>query len=248
LIKKINMTKQKKQNSDPVACRIPKAVDEENFDINSLESSESVTWRIFRIMSEFVSGFQFIGQYKKVVSFFGSARCEEGSKYYIEAYELSKKLSKAGFSVITGGGPGIMEAGNRGAYETGTQSLGLNIQLPFEQRINRYVAKGIGFHYFFTRKVMLSAAGQAYVFFPGGYGTLDEFFEIITLIQTQKMEKIPVVLYGGDFWGPVESFLKEVVFEKYSNIDKEDLNLFHVSDSVEDAYRIISKSKPRKDF
>jgi len=238
-----------KKNSDPVASKIPKSPEEQEvIGRESLDSSESVTWRIFRIMAEFVSGFQFIAKYKKTVSFFGSARLAEGSRYYLDAVALSKKLGNAGYNIITGGGPGIMEAANRGAYEAGANSIGLNIQLPYEQRINKYVTKGLGFHYFFTRKVMLSAAGDAYVYFPGGFGTLDEFFEIITLIQTRKMEHIPVVLYGKDFWGPLAEYLDSVVQEKFHGIDKDDLQIFHVVDSVDEAFAILKKSKPRKDF
>jgi len=235
---------------DPIACKIPASPEEKQVHKKEeLESSESITWRIFRIMAEFVSGFQFIARYKKTVSVFGSARLPRGSRYYNDAVELAKKLGKAGFNVITGGGPGIMEAANRGAREAGkAESIGLNIQLPYEQRINQYVTRGIGFHYFFTRKVMLSASGQAYVFFPGGFGTLDEFFEIITLIQTKKMEKIPVVLYGSEFWGPLNDFLHSVVCKKFENIHPDDMDLYTIVDSPDQAYRIIKKSKARKDF
>jgi uncharacterized protein (TIGR00730 family) len=234
---------------DPIARKIPRSEDERVIhEKTELESSESITWRIFRIMSEFVSGFQFIGQYEKTISFFGSARTKEGSKFYIDATELAKKLGKAGFSIVTGGGPGVMEAANRGGYEAKVPSLGLNIQLPYEQRINQYVTRGMGFHYFFTRKVMLSASGQAYVFFPGGFGTLDEFFEIVTLIQTKKMEKIPVILYGAEFWSPLLEFVEQTVLKKYNNINKNDMDIFTVVDSVDDAIKILKKSKSRKDF
>ena len=235
---------------DPIACKIPRSPEErEVHESRELESSESITWRIFRIMAEFVSGFQFIAKYKKTVSIFGSARMPEESRYCQEAAQLAKKLGNAGFNVVTGGGPGIMEAANRGAFEAGkTESIGLNIQLPYEQRINQYVTRGVGFHYFFTRKVMLSAAGQAYVYFPGGYGTLDEFFEVITLIQTKKMEHIPVVLYGKAFWGPLVDFLRDIVSGEFKTINPSDAELFTIVDTVDEAYRIISKSKPRTDF
>ncbi|MBI2636579.1 MAG: TIGR00730 family Rossman fold protein [Parcubacteria group bacterium] len=237
------------KNRDPIACRIPKSPEEATVmpEFN-LQSSESVTWRIFRIMAEFVSGFQFIAQYEKTVSFFGSARLDQEDQYYQDAQSLARKLGNAGFNITTGGGPGVMEAANRGAQEAGVNSIGLNIQLPYEQRMNRFVTRGIGFHYFFTRKVMLSAAGQAYVFFPGGFGTLDEFSEIITLIQTKKMERIPIVLFGRDFWGPLDAYIKTVLRDKYRTIDAGDASLYTVSDSVQEAFKILSNSKPRTDF
>lgn len=210
----------------------------------------SFHWRVFRIMSEFVDGFQFLADFKKTVTFFGSARFPENDKWYKEAQKLARLLSAQGFSIVTGGGPGIMEAANRGAVEGKKgSSIGLNIQLPYEQRINPYVRKAIGFHYFFTRKVMLSYSAQVYVFFPGGFGTLDEVYEILTLIQTRKIyEKIPVVLIGKDFWGNAEKFMKEYMVEKYATIDAEDLDLYTIVDTAEEAFKIIKKSKPRSRF
>lgn len=206
-------------------------------------------WRVLRIMAEFVDGFQFLGDLKKTVTFFGSARYQEGNRWYEEARKLGKMLAKGGFSVTTGGGPGIMEAGNRGAFEAGGESIGLNIQLPFEQRINKYVKKGVGFHYFFTRKVMLSYASQAYVFFPGGYGTLDEVFELLTLVQTHKIyEKIPIVIVGKEFWGPLDQWLKKEVLGKQKTIDASDLKLYHLVDTAEEAFKIIKTSKPRQEI
>lgn len=243
------MPKQTKKQIDPVAYRIPKSPDEPQvLPEANLQSSDSITWRIFRIMAEFVSGFQFIAQYEKTVSFFGSARVDQEDRYYQDAQSLARKLGNAGFNIITGGGPGIMEAANRGAHEAGANSIGLNIQLPFEQRINRFVTRGIGFHYFFTRKVMLSAAGQAYVFFPGGFGTLDEFSEIITLIQTKKMERIPVVLYGRDFWARFLGFVEDVLYQKYRTIEREDMQLYTLVDTVAEAFKILANSKLRTDF
>lgn len=211
---------------------------------------EDPTWRIFRVMSEFVDGFQFLSEFTNEVTFFGSARFKPQSKYYKLANQLGKKLSKEGYTIITGGGGGIMEAGNKGAVEgKNGESVGLNIQLPYEQRVNKYVAKGIGFHYFFTRKVMLSASAQAYVFFPGGFGTLDELFEIVTLIQTKKItESIPLILMGPEFWQPLLDWLEETVYKKNKAIDKEDLILCNVVKDVEEAVRIIKKSKERKFF
>lgn len=211
---------------------------------------EDPTWRIFRIMSEFVDGFQFLSEFKNEVTFFGSARLGSRHPYYIIARKLAKKLARAGFTIITGGGPGIMEAGNRGAQEgKNGESVGLNIQLPREQRTNKYVVKGLGFHYFFTRKIMLSASAQAYIFFPGGFGTLDEFFEIITLIQTGKIAKpIPVILMGKEYWGPLLAWIDVEVRETLHAVEKKDTEIYTLVDSVEEAYNIIRQSKPRKFF
>lgn len=214
----------------------------------ALDSSESGTWRIFRIMAEFVSGFHFIGRLKRTVTIFGSARLKEGTPYYEQALELSRRLGAIDFNVVTGGGPGIMEAGNRGDFEATGSSIGLNIQLPFAQRMNKYVTRGIGFHYFFTRKVMLSAASQAYVFFPGGFGTLDELTEIITLIQTKKMEKLPVILIGEEFWQPLLDWIDQVMVRKFDAVDEEDTKIYTLADSVDQAFNIIKKSKARHAF
>jgi len=210
----------------------------------------SFHWRVFRIMAEFVDGFQFLADFKKTVTFFGSARFDEKNKWYKEAQKLARLLSQNGFSIVSGGGPGIMEAANRGAIEGKKgDSIGLNIQLPYEQRVNPYVRKPIGFHYFFTRKVMLSYSAQAYVFFPGGFGTLDEVFEILTLIQTHKIyEKIPVVLVGKDFWGSIDGLLKSKVLKEYHAIDPDDLKLYSVVDTAEGALEIIKRSKSREEF
>ena len=180
-------------------------------------------------MSELIEGWQFLADFKKTVTFFGSARFKEGNKWYEEARKLGTMFVKEGFSVVTGGGPGIMEAGNRGAIEGNGESVGINIQLATEQRINPYVRKSTGFHYFFVRKLMLSYAARAYVFFPGGLGTLDEVFEILTLIQTKKIsDKIPVVLVGKEFWSPIHSWLHEEIFGKMHAVDKEDFNLYTI--------------------
>ena len=209
----------------------------------------SFHWRVFRIMAEFVDGFQFLADIKRSVTFFGSARFPETNQWYRAAQALGAELGKAGYSVITGGGPGIMEGGNRGAAEAGGESIGINIQLPFEQRVNPYVKKGHGFYYFFTRKVMLSFASQAYVFFPGGFGTLDEVFEILTLVQTKKItDRIPIILYGKDFWGDLDGWMKKKLLDQYQTIDPEDLKLYHIVDSPAEAMAIIKKSKPREEF
>jgi len=157
------------------------------------------SWRIFRIMSEFVEGYQFLSQMKNEVTLLGSARLKSDSKYYKVAEELGGLLGKHGFTTITGGGPGIMEAANKGAYEAGGNSVGLNIQLPFEQRINPYVKHSTAFYYFFTRKVMLISPSNAFVYFPGGFGTMDEFFEVVDLMELGKMQRSPVVLVGKEY-------------------------------------------------
>lgn len=203
------------------------------------------SWRIFRIMSEFVSGFTFLSKFPKTVSFFGSARFDESSHHYQEALKLARLLAHEGFTVITGGGPGIMEASNRGAVEGGGESVGLNIQLLTEQRINPYVKKSIAFEHFFTRKVMLSFAAQAYVFLPGGFGTLDEFFEIVTLVQTKKIKKIPIILIGQDYWGSLINWMTEMLLERHQVIKAEEMQIFHLVANTEEALEIIKNSEPR---
>jgi len=209
----------------------------------------SLHWRVFRILSEFVDGWQFLADFKKTVSFFGSARFQKDNRWYGEARRLGKMMAEAGFAVVTGGGPGIMEAGNRGAMEGNGDSLGLNIKLEMEQRINPYVKESTAFHYFFVRKLMLSFAARAYVFFPGGLGTLDEVFEILTLIQTKKIsDKIPVVLVGKEFWEPINKWLTEEIYKKNKAMDEADLRIFHIVDSAEEAYELIKDAPPREDW
>jgi uncharacterized protein (TIGR00730 family) len=210
--------------------------------------AEDTNWRIFRIMAEFIEGFEFLAPLRREITFFGSARLPEGSKWYQEARKLGSLLAKEQFTVITGGGPGIMEAGNRGAFEAGGESIGIDIELPQEQRRNQYVKIGHGFHYFFTRKVMMSASAQAYVFFPGGFGTLDEFFEIITLIQTEKMEPVPVVCVSHDFWDPLHEWIRTHLVASYATVNPEDVELYTIVDTAEEAFQILRKSKERKYF
>lgn len=212
---------------------------------------DSFQWRTLRILSEFVDGFQFLADFNDVqtVTVFGSAMIKEGDHWYKEARELGLMLAKNKYGVITGGGPGIMEAANRGASEGGGESIGLNIQLPYEQRINPWVKKGIGFHYFFSRKVMLAYASQAYVYFPGGFGTLDESFELATLIQTKKIsQKIPIILIGKEFWTPLIKWMGEYLYEKHQLIHKEDLAIFSIVNSAEEAFAIIKTTPHIKYF
>src|SRR5687768_1337844 len=209
---------------------------------------DDANWRIFRIMAEFIDGFEFLYPLRKEVTFFGSARLPEGSKWYEEARALGRILGENGFSVITGGGPGIMEAGNRGAYEGGGESIGLDIELPMEQRRNAYVKRGVGFHYFFTRKVMMSASAQAYIFFPGGFGTLDEFFEIVTLLQTGKMESVPVVCVGKKYWQGITEWMRAVLLSEISAVSQKDMDLFAIVDTADEAFELVKDSKERKYF
>ncbi|OGL95899.1 Rossman fold protein, TIGR00730 family [Candidatus Uhrbacteria bacterium RIFOXYB12_FULL_58_10] len=211
-------------------------------------SLNEITWRIFRIMAEFVEGFQFLSEFNREVTVFGSARTPEDDPWYKESRALGRMLAECGFTVITGGGPGIMEAANRGAFEAGGASIGLNIQLPREQRANPYITRGRGFHYFFTRKVMLAASAQAYVFFPGGFGTLDEFFEMVVLIQTGKAQKIPIVCVGKDFWEPLSAYIKTVMLETFDTVDQSEMGYYTVVDNAKAAFKIIETSTERTFF
>ena len=199
------------------------------------------SWRVFRIMSEFVQGFEMLRQYGLAATFWGSARLSPKDPYYKAAEELAAKLAKKGFAIISGGGPGIMEASNVGAFKVGGKSVGLNIELPFEQKLNPYTTESLTFKYFFARKVMLTFSSEVYVYFPGGFGTLDEFFEIITLIQTKKIDRVPVVLYGKAYWEPLLRWFEKDLLKKFKTISPEDLELFHLVDSVDDAYDYIVK-------
>jgi uncharacterized protein (TIGR00730 family) len=200
----------------------------------------SISWRIFRIMSEYVDGFEFLSKLERTVTFFGSARLTEENKYYQLARALGYRLAKEGFTIVTGGGPGIMEAGNRGASEAEGISVGLNIELPLEQEFNPYVKQGIGFHYFMSRKFMLDYSALAYVFFPGGFGTLDELFTISTLIQTGKADRdVPVVLIGREFWTPLLEWMKQAHVGRWHTVSRQDLDIWQVTDDPEEAVRWI---------
>lgn len=197
--------------------------------------------RLIKIMNELINGYKFIRHYKKAVSIFGSARTSLDKKVYKEAFKLGYELAKSGFAVITGGGPGIMQAANEGALKFGGESVGLNIQLPNEQRINPYVNEATSFHYFFTRKVMLASVSQVYVFFPGGFGTMDELFEMLTLIQTKKVAPIKVILVNKKFWSPMLDWVKTTIYKHNNAIGKSDLNLLNVVDNADEAMKLISK-------
>lgn len=204
------------------------------------------SWRVFRIMSEFVLGFELLRRHGLAATVFGGARFQPEDPYYKDAAELSGRLAKLGFSIITGGGPGIMEGANVGAFKAGGRSVGLNIQLPTEQKLNPYVTENASFDFFFSRKVMLAYASEAYVYFPGGFGTLDEFFEMVTLIQTDKVDRIPILLYGKEFWSPLVTWMNSSLLKQYKTISKEDLAIFHVVDSVDEAVSYIEKQLAKK--
>ncbi len=202
------------------------------------KSSDS--WRVFRIMGECVNGFDSLATITRGVSIFGSARTPEDSEYYEAARETGKLLAESGFEVITGGGPGIMEAGNRGAFEAGGVSVGCNIELPFEQEPNRYQNHELSFKYFMIRKTMFVKYSNAYVIFPGGFGTMDEVFEALTLIQTRKIRNFPVVMFGSTYWKGLLSWLTSTMLSE-KNIDPDDLGLMYLTDSPSDAVEFIKK-------
>jgi len=197
-------------------------------------------WRVFRIMSEFVDGFETLSQIGKAVSIFGSSRTKPGTRYYRLGEEVAYLLAKSGYAVITGSGPGLMEAANKGARRAKGKSIGLNIQIPMEQKPNPYVDTLLDFHYFFVRKVMFVKYAKAFVILPGGYGTLDEFFEAINLIQTERIEKFPVVLFGKDYWSGMLKWLESMVL-KEGNISPQDLDIFVLVDKPEDVVKAIKK-------
>ena len=208
---------------------------------NEIKTNDS--WAIFKIMSEFVEGYERLSKIGPCVSIFGSARTKPDHKNYILAEEIGYKLSKNGYGVITGGGPGIMEAGNKGANRAKGVSVGLNIELPFEQSDNPYISNGMSldFDYFFVRKVMFVKYSQGFIVMPGGFGTLDELFEAITLIQTNKIGRFPIVLVGCDFWCGIIDWIKKVLLEENETISKEDLNLFRIVDTADEAIDHLNK-------
>jgi len=209
------------------------------------EMSEAANKRVSLISKEFKSGFEFVKNYPRSVTFFGSARTKEDEIYYKKAMGLAGRIVKElHYSVMTGGGPGLMEAANKGAYEAGGNSLGLTIELPREQMTNQYLTDRENFHYFFSRKVCLSFSAEAYIFFPGGFGTLDEFLEILTLIQTSKIPRAPIILVGISYWTPLEQFFKEVVLGG-GMIGEKDLSLYIITDDEEEILKIIKEAPVR---
>ncbi len=208
------------------------------FEINSLEKEES--WRMFRIIGEFVEGFDSLADIVPAVTIYGSARTAPDSDLYAEVVETAALLGKAGFNIMTGGGPGVMEAANRGAAEAGVKSVGLNIQLPQEQACNVYANRSFTFHHFFVRKVMLVKYATAFVIMPGGLGTLDELTEVLTLMQTEKIKPFPVILYKSGYWGPFVNWLRDTVL-KAGAIDEEDVELLRICDTPEAVEAAVHK-------
>lgn len=208
---------------------------------NEIKTHDS--WAIFKIIGEFATGYEKLSEIGPCVSIFGSARTKPDSPYYNLTVEIAEKIVEAGFGVITGGGPGIMEAGNKGAFQGKGASVGLNIELPFEQNNNPYIDKdkNLNFDYFFARKVMFIKYSQAFVVMPGGFGTLDELFEAMTLIQTQKIDKFPIILVGSEFWGGLVEWFQKILLDKFENISPEDMHIFKVVDTADEVIDVIEK-------
>ncbi len=226
------LTKVVAGNETEIDQRVKSHFQEKTWD----ETITKDSWMVFKIMSELVDGYEKLAKIGPCVSIFGSARLKEGDEYYETAVEIAEKITQIGFGIITGGGPGIMEAGNRGAKKAGGKSIGLNIELPFEQHFNPYIDKNFSmdFNYFFVRKVMFIKYSQGFIVMPGGFGTLDELSEAITLIQTQKIARFPIVLVGSEFWsGLLEWFTNTLL--KNGMISEADLNLYRVVDTADEA-------------
>lgn len=204
-------------------------------------------WRVFRIMGEFVEGFEELATLEDAICVFGSARTPEDHLHYQQARRMGACLARSGHAVVTGGGPGIMEAANRGAKEAGGVSIGINIELPFEQNLNPYTTDHVSFRYFFVRKVMFTKYSRAFVVFPGGLGTLDELFEHMTLVQTHKIPPVPIVLMDSAFWGDMLSWIRRVLLDGHHYISPEDMDLVQVFDDVEAAAAFVDRHAPKRE-
>lgn len=200
-------------------------------------------WTMFKVIAEFVDGFEKLNSIGPCVSIFGSARTKPDHPYYQKAVDIAKRFTEGGYGIITGGGPGIMEAGNKGAHQSGGVSVGLNIELPFEQHHNPYIDndKSLDHRYFFVRKVMFVKYAQAFIVLPGGFGTMDELFEVLTLIQTRKITRVPIVLVGASFWTGLKDWIVQTMLEQERNINPDDLDLFHITDDVDDVFNYIDE-------
>ncbi len=224
--------------------RVPHATqDEQLLESPGLdEFTHTDTWRVFRIMGEFVEGFDELASLTRGISIFGSARTAAGDPYYKLAQETAALLAREGYAVITGGGPGIMEAANRGAFEAGGLSVGCNIELPFEQGANPYLTRSVTFRYFFVRKMMFVKYSLGFIIFPGGFGTLDELFEALTLIQTRKIRDFPVILFGSDYWKGLMDWIGETALRE-GKVSSQDLKLLHLTDSPAEVVKIVNESQ-----
>ena len=228
-------------NQDPREARVTQ--DEQLLETPKYdEFTHTDTWRVFRIMGEFVEGFDDLASVTRGVSIFGSARTQPDNPQYKAAQETAALLARAGFTVITGGGPGIMEAANRGAFEAGGISIGCNIELPFEQKANPYLTRVMNFRYFFVRKTMFVKYSTAFIIFPGGFGTLDELFEALTLIQTRKIKNFPVILFDTNYWTGLLKWVEDLML-KEGKINETDVRLLHMTDSPSEVVEIIVKSQ-----
>ena len=208
---------------------------------------QETTDRLSRIDREFKDGFEIVNKHNNTVTIFGSARFKEGNEHYEQSRAVGSALAKAGYTIATGGGGGIMEGGNRGAFEAGGQSLGFNITLPHEQILNPYTTASMPFHYFFTRKVVLTFGAQAYVYFPGGYGTLDELFEVMTLMQTNKLPHVPIILVGSTFWGGLDVFIREHLLDGDQTISQGDEHIYTITDDVDEVVALVNAARDNAD-
>ncbi len=216
---------------------------EQNFCVNK-KHSDMIDSRVSKISNELKNGFNLMKKYPKSVTIFGSARLPENNEHSKNATKIAESLSKKGYTIVTGGGYGVMRAANKGAYMVSGPSIGINIELPFEQHLNKYTSDSMEFDHFYTRKVTLAYSAEAYIYFAGGFGTLDELFELLTLKQTKKIPNIPIILFGSEFWKPLEKFFKETLL-KNETISKADFDLYIITDDVDDVIKIVEKSKIR---
>jgi uncharacterized protein (TIGR00730 family) len=211
-------------------------------------NNDIIKSRICVINEEFKHGFDLMKKYPKSVTIFGSARLPEDDVHSKNATELARRLSELGYAIATGGGHGIMGAAHKGSHLADGPSIGINIELPFEQTMNEYITDYVDFHHFFSRKVILSYSAEAYIYFAGGFGTMDELFEILTLIQTRKIPKVPVILFGSSFWNPLNDFIKKTLLEDNKTISKEDMDIYIITDDIDEAVRIVKKTPIRSEL
>jgi uncharacterized protein (TIGR00730 family) len=241
-------TNSKEEHHDAMGAVLTRAIEEGKRDVPEVPAplvckpAQLESWRVFKIMAEFVDGFDLLRKYGLTATFFGSVRTRPGDPYYEAAALLAGKLAKAGYAVVTGGSAGIMEAANKGAHDAGGASIGLNIRLSDHQSLNGFVTDSFTFDHFFVRKVMLAFASEVYVYFPGGFGTWDEFTEILTLVQTKKIKRVPIVLFGKEYWQPIVDLITSELYQKYAYVDEADLALFALFDDVDEAFEYVKAS------